>query len=170
LFSFAYSLGVLQHTPDVAGAFSALPPMVIGGGRLCVDFYQKSWKSALLPKYWLRPLTKRLPKAWLFAILEPLVPVLLPLSQRLGRVPAVGSELKRLVPVANYAGILPLSQQQHVEWSLLDTFDWLSPEFDSPQRAQTVKNWLERAGLEHIEVRKAGHLVARGTVPHAPRH
>lgn len=34
-FPFVYSLGVLQHTPDVAKAFAALPPMVAGGGALC---------------------------------------------------------------------------------------------------------------------------------------
>ena len=33
-FPFVYSLGVLQHTPDVAKAFAALPPMVAGEGRL----------------------------------------------------------------------------------------------------------------------------------------
>lgn len=32
MFPFVYSLGVLQHTPDVAKAFAALPPMVLGGG------------------------------------------------------------------------------------------------------------------------------------------
>ncbi len=58
-FPFVYSLGVLQHTPDVAAAFEALPPMVADdGGRLCVDFYERSWKSWLWPKYWLRPITK----------------------------------------------------------------------------------------------------------------
>ena len=31
-FAFVYSLGVLQHTPDVARAFAALPPMLAGGG------------------------------------------------------------------------------------------------------------------------------------------
>jgi SAM-dependent methyltransferase len=31
-FDFVYSLGVLQHTPDVARAFAALPPMLAGGG------------------------------------------------------------------------------------------------------------------------------------------
>lgn len=31
-FSFVYSLGVLQHTPDVPKAFAALPPIVRGGG------------------------------------------------------------------------------------------------------------------------------------------
>ena len=39
-FLFAYSLGVLQHTPDVERAFLALPPMLAHGGRICVDFYQ----------------------------------------------------------------------------------------------------------------------------------
>jgi hypothetical protein len=31
-FPFVYSLGVLQHTPNVAKAFAALPPMVREGG------------------------------------------------------------------------------------------------------------------------------------------
>lgn len=78
--------------------------------------------------------------------------------------------MKRLVPVANHIGILPLSERQHLEWSLLDTFDWLSPEFDNPQTPETVKHWLEDAGFQKIEVLKAGHLVGRGTVPHAARH
>jgi hypothetical protein len=53
---------------------------------------------------------------------------------------------------------------------LLDTFDWLSPEFDNPQTPETVICWLRNAGLAQIEVLKAGHLVGRGTVPHASRH
>jgi SAM-dependent methyltransferase len=170
LFPFVYSLGVLQHTPDVARAFAALPPMLAVGGRLCVDFYQKSWKSMLLPKYWLRPITKRIPKERLFSILESLVPNLLALSRLLSHVPVLGIGLKRLVPVANYIGILPLSEKQHLEWSLLDTFDWLSPEFDNPQTPETVMRWLEDAGLEQAEVLKAGHLVGRGVMPHAPRY
>jgi 2-polyprenyl-3-methyl-5-hydroxy-6-metoxy-1,4-benzoquinol methylase len=164
-FAFVYSLGVLQHTPDVGRAFAALPPMLAPDGKLCVDFYEKSWKSALLPKYWLRPVAKRVPKPQLFALLENWVPRLLPLSAALGRVPRVGSLLKRVVPVANYIGELPLDDRQQVEWSLLDTFDWLSPTFDNPQTASTVRRWLDEAGLRQIDVRKAGHLVGRGTQP-----
>lgn len=160
-FDFVYSLGVLQHTPDVARAFASLPPMVKPGGKLCVDFYEKSWKSALLPKYWLRPFTKRMSKPRLFALLQAWVPRLLPLSSAVGKLPVVGGQLKRIVPVANYVGSLPLDDRQQLEWSLLDTFDWLSPEFDNPQTAGTVREWLLRAGLERIEVLKAGHLVGR---------
>ena len=168
-FPFVYSLGVLQHTPDVARAFAALPPMVAKSGRLCVDFYQKSWKSTVQPKYWLRPVTKRMPKARLFAICKLWVPRLLALSRLLARVPVVGAGLKRLVPVANYTGLLPLSESQHLEWSLLDTFDWLSPEFDNPQTPETVRDWFECAGLEAIEVFKAGLLIGRGTAPNLHR-
>ncbi|MBA3013390.1 MAG: methyltransferase domain-containing protein [Proteobacteria bacterium] len=160
-FTFLYSLGVLQHTPDVAKAFAALPPMVAGGGRLCVDYYEKSFKSRLLPYYWLRPLTRRMDKPQMFALLKRLVPLLLPVSRALGRIPVAGKLLKRLVPVANYEGLLPLSEVQLREWALLDTFDWLSPTYDNPQNAATVRMWLEQAGLKEIEVLKAGHLVGR---------
>lgn len=164
-FSYVYSLGVLQHTPDVSKAFSSLPPMVRPGGSLCVDFYCKSWKSALLPKYWLRPLTKRIPKGRLFTALEWLVPKLLPVSIAFSQVPGIGHHLKRVVPVANYVGSLPLSDGQQLEWSLLDTFDWLSPAYDNPQTPQTVRNWLTQAGMTRIEVLHAGHLVGRGQKP-----
>ncbi len=170
VFAFVYSLGVLQHTPDVGKAFLALPRMLAVGGRICVDFYQKSWKSSLLPKYWLRPLTKRMSKTRLFSVLQDLVPKLLPVSVLLGKIPVLGGRLKRLVPVANHVGVLPLDERQQVEWSLLDTFDWFSPEYDNPQTPATVERWLEEAGMERIEVLKAGHLVGRGAVPHAHRH
>jgi uncharacterized protein YbaR (Trm112 family) len=38
---------------------------------------------------------------------------------------------------------------------------------DTPK---TVMRWLEDAGLEQVEVLKAGHLVGRGVMPHAPRY
>jgi SAM-dependent methyltransferase len=160
-FPFVYSLGVLQHTPDVEKAATALFSMVAPGGRICIDFYEKSWKSAFLPKYWLRPATKRMSAKSLFSLLEFLVPKMLPLSVVLSKTPLVGHQIKRLIPVANYSDILPLNQAQQLEWSLLDTFDWLSPQFDNPQTAETVGRWLRDAGFEKVEVLKAGHLVGR---------
>ena len=162
-FAFVYSLGVLQHTPDVAAAFAALPPMVQSGGKLAVDYYERSWKSFFHIKYWLRPLSKRMPKVALFSLLRKVVPTLLPGSRLLGAIPLVGGALKRMVPVVNYYGTLPLTTLQHQEWSLLDTFDWLAPQYDHPQTAATAKKWMEEAGMKEIEVLKAGHLVARGT-------
>jgi ubiquinone/menaquinone biosynthesis C-methylase UbiE/uncharacterized protein YbaR (Trm112 family) len=168
-FSYVYSLGVLQHTPHVARAFLALPRVLKTGGQLCVDFYEKSWK-AIGPKYLLRPITRRMTKAKLFAALQIMVPKMLPLSCVMSRVPVIGPFLKHLVPVANYIDVLPLTQAQHLEWALLDTFDWLAPEYDNPQAASTVARWFKDAHFEDFEIVRAGHLVGRGTAPHAAGH
>lgn len=161
-FPFVYSLGVLQHTPDVARAFAALPPLLRPRGRLCVDYYGKTWKSVLLPKYWLRPITKRVPEAALFATLQKAVPIMLPISRRLGSVPRFGNALKRIVPVVDYHGMLPLSEQQHREWALPDTFDMFAPQYDQPQTRAKVRRWMFDAGMREVEVVNVGHLVARG--------
>jgi SAM-dependent methyltransferase len=164
-FRYVYSLGVLQHTPDVAAAVAALPPMLTPGGHLCIDFYERSWRGRLLPRYWLRPLTTRLPKERLFALLQRWIGPLWRVSTALQRVPLLGRYLHRLVPVANYTGILPLSEQQLREWALLDTFDWFSPAYDNPQTSSTIRTWLGQSGLVEVEVLKAGHLTGRGRRP-----
>lgn len=161
-FPFVYSLGVLQHTPNVARAVEALPPMVAPGGRLCVDFYWKRIRTLLHAKYLVRPIAKRVPQQKLLEILERVIPVLLPISQGLGRIPVIGRILKRIIPIADYTDVLPLSSHQLEEWALLDTFDMLAPKYDKPQTAATVRLWLESAGLVDIEVVHAGHLVGRG--------
>ena len=117
VFNYVYSLGVLQHTPDVFGAFLSLPPMLEPGGKICVDYYEKTWKSIMLPKYFLRPITKNIPKPFLFKILQILIPYLLSFSKLISSIPFIGLYLKRLIPVANYYGILPLDKEQHLEWS-----------------------------------------------------
>lgn len=161
-FPYVYSLGVLQHTPDVAGAFAALPPMVGAGGRLCADFYWNRFRTLMHPKYLLRPFTKRMNQQKLFSLLEASVPTLLRFSQLLGRVPLAGRLMKRVVPVADYTGIYPLSSQQLEEWALLDTFDMLAPAYDHPQSVAMVMSWFKRAGLNDVEIFHCGHLVGRG--------
>jgi SAM-dependent methyltransferase len=162
-FPYVYSLGVLQHTPDVERAFASIPPMLASGGRLCVDFYGRRLGTMLHAKYLFRPITKHVPQARLFKLLRSAVPVLLPVSQLLGGIPALGRYLKRLIPVADYTGVYPLNAQQLKEWALLDTFDMLAPRYDKPQPAGRVRRWLEAAGLAHVEVLWPGHLVGRGS-------
>jgi SAM-dependent methyltransferase len=164
-FPFIYSLGVLQHTPDVERSFAALPPLVAPGGHLCVDYYWRRVRTMLHTKYVLRPFTRRLSREKLFAFLEKAVPVLLPISQALGRVPVLSPVLKRVVPIVDYTGIYDLDDRQLREWALLDTFDMLSPRYDNPQTASAVRRWFERAGFVDVAVFHEGHLVARGRKP-----
>jgi uncharacterized protein YbaR (Trm112 family) len=164
-FEYIYSLGVLQHTPDVKRAFMALPEQLAAGGRLVVDLYMKNLGSYLHPKTWLRPFTRGIRQDRLFAIVERWSPVLLSISRAVGRIPLIGRYLKRLIPVANYEGHYPLSEDQLLEWAVLDTFDWLSPRYDQPQTAATLRAWLTEADLQDVEVFKADHLTGRGRKP-----
>jgi SAM-dependent methyltransferase/uncharacterized protein YbaR (Trm112 family) len=165
-FPFVYCLGVLQHTPDVERAFASLPRMVAaGGGKLCAESYLRSWRMWLLPQYWYRPITTRMPKEKLFMLIERALPTLLVFSKVFGSVPFFGKYLKRIVPIANDQGVFPLTDQQLREWALLDTFDWFAPVYDQPQTAATLTRWFQNAGLTDIEVRKIILLTGRGRKP-----
>jgi SAM-dependent methyltransferase len=162
-FDFVYCLGVLQHTPDPHAAFRALPKMLRQGGRLAVDVYPKQLRNLFSGKYWVRPLTTRLAQHRLFALVERLVPVLLPLSIAVGRIPLIGRKARQVFPISNYEGVLPLDARQLREWAILDTFDMLGPRHDHPQNAATLRAWFDEAGMGDVVVTRSGHLIGRGT-------
>ena len=168
-FDFVYSFGVLQHTPDVERAFKSLVPHVKPGGRLAVDIYPATPLNYFWPKYWLRPVTKRVPQQQLFRIVQRMVPVLLPASLMLGRVPRIGRKLRHAIPVVNYEGILPLSRKQIREWAVLDTFDMLAPAYDQPQSTTTLRRWFDATDLVDVEVHRHGLVVGRGRKPASVR-
>jgi SAM-dependent methyltransferase len=161
-FDYVYCFGVLQHTPDPEAAFLSIVKALKPDGRIAIDLYPKLWKNVLWPKYWLRPLTRRMSRERLFRLVERCVPWLLPVSRALGRIPLAGRQLRYVVPVMNYEGVYPLSDTQLREWAVLDTFDMLSPAHDHPQTAATLRKWLEEAQLVDGEVFRRGFLVARG--------
>lgn len=165
VFDYVYCLGVLQHTPNVKKAFDKLPLMVKPEGKLCVDYYWKRFLTMMHAKYLFRPITKNISHENLLKTIKFLLPTLLHLSNLFSKVPLIGKSLQRLLPIANYKGIHPFTTKQNFEWSLLDTFDMLSPTYDNPQNAQNVKIWFENHKFLDIECLHAGHLVARGKKP-----
>jgi SAM-dependent methyltransferase len=166
-FDRVYCFGVLQHTPNVDDAFHALPPVVRPGGKLAIDVYPKLWRNLFWSKYWLRPVTEKIPKETLFSLVQQATPALLQISRVLGRIPFVGRYLKYLLPVVNYDGVYPLSERQLNEWAVLDTFDMLSPTHDHPQKRDRVLEWFQSARLANVEVERRGFLVGRATKPAA---
>ena len=164
VFDRVYCFGVLQHTPDVRGAFAALPRVVRVGGHLAVDVYPKLWTDVLWPKYWLRPLTKRVQAGRLFRVVRAAVPFMWPISHAIGKIPLIGRKLRYAIPVVNYEDVYPLSTEQLKEWAVLDTFDMLAPAYDQPQSAETLASWLRDSGLAEIEVFRSGFLVGRARV------
>jgi SAM-dependent methyltransferase len=166
-FDAIYCLGVLQHTPDPRGAYLSLPRHLKRGGRLAVDVYQGGWRRVAHTKYWLRPVTTRVPQARLFNAVERSMPALMGFSRAVGRIPAFGRYAQRLLPIANYDGLYGLDRRQLHEWAVLDTFDMLAPTYDRPQTPRALADWTQHAGLEAVEIGRFGHLVARGVKPAA---
>jgi 2-polyprenyl-3-methyl-5-hydroxy-6-metoxy-1,4-benzoquinol methylase len=161
-FDYVYSLGVLQHTPNVEKAFSCLPLMVKPGGKLCVDYYWKRFLTIMHAKYLFRPITKNISHENLLKIIKLVLPSLLFISNVFYKIPIINKILQRTIPIANYNGIYPFTKKQHFEWSLLDTFDMLSPQYDNPQKAPDVKKWFLQHQFVSVECLHAGHLVVRG--------
>ena len=164
-FALVYCFGVLQHTPDVQASVAALAAQLAPGGRIAVDLYPRIALNALWPKYWLRPITKRMSAERLFPLVTRMVDVLWPFSLALGRMPGIGRRLRHALPVANYEGVLPLTPAQLKEWAVLDTFDMLAPAHDHPQTVATLRSWLEAQRLTDIDVDRRGLVVGRGRRP-----
>jgi len=165
-FDKVFCFGVLQHTPDVARAFASIAKFVKRGGELAVDVYNKNyWRNYHTPMYLIRPLTKRLSHAALHRWLLWSVPHLLPISTWLrDHIPLIGRQIRTLVPIANYNGVFPTQSVETLEqYSVLDTFDTLSPKYISPQRPDTVRQWFVEAGYENIVFDNATVFAMRGT-------
>lgn len=152
-FDRVFCFGVVQHTPDPRATFLALVEQVKPGGWIAVDVYRKAdYVTRYSSKYLWRPLTTRLPKPWLRRAVEWYVPKWLPVDTRIARVPKLGRFLTAVVPLWNYTGVWDLSPEQLRAWAVLDTYDALSPAYDTPQRLEDVDEWARAAGLVDYEV------------------
>ncbi|MGJ6964060.1 methyltransferase domain-containing protein [Streptosporangium sp. G11] len=161
-FDFVLCLGVIQHTPDVERTFTSLLRHLRPEGRFCVDVYAAMVAYPHLRQL-IRPFTRRMPPARLYSFLERAVPRMLPLSMALSAVPGVGQGLARLVPVANHRHLGLRDRQTMLSWSVLDTFDWLSPRYEKPQSRRQIRRWTENLALREVSIRRRrGMYVIRG--------
>jgi SAM-dependent methyltransferase len=152
-FDYLVCLGVIQHTPDVERTFKTLFRYLRPGGRFCIDVYAALVAYPHLRRL-LRPITKRMPPARLYSLVEKAVPRLLPLSTRLGAVPGAGEYLMRLVPVANHLHLGLSDRDTMLTWSVLDTFDWLSPRHEKPQPRRRLERWAAELSLREVSVER----------------
>jgi len=115
----------------------------------------------------MRVFTKRLQEPQATQFIEWYVPRALRLSGLLGSVPKIGSQLRRLVPVADYRERLPsLTPAQQLEWALMDTHDGLITRYTFPQRWSDLKRWMDGC----VDIRKPDQreTAAVGRVPSPP--
>ena len=161
-----FCFGVLQHTPDVRQAFFSLPPMVKAGGEIVVDVYKKTFLRTILhSKYYIRHFTRHLEPERLYRFTKQWVDLMWPIATLIRKIPRLGTSINWRLMVADYSS-LGVQGDMLKEWAYLDTFDMLSPRYDSPQTLGTVRRWFKEAGLTEIEV-EYGHngIEGRGKKP-----
>ena len=149
-FDKVFCFGVLQHTPDVKKSVESLVKMVKPGGELIVDFYPiRGWWTKIHAKYIFRPWTKKMSNEKLLKRIEKNANWMIGLSQFFNKI-GIGKLTNRFIPICDIKNTLPqnLSKEQLREWVILDTFDMFSPEYDQPQRIETVRQWFEEFGLK----------------------
>ncbi len=145
-------LGVLQHTPDFEQSVKALTEMVKPGGELVVDFYgiNGAW-TKVHAKYMYRPFTKRMSHEKLYHLIEKNIDWMIKANLFISKI-GLGSLLNRFIPICDIEGTLPtnIPYTQLRELCVLDTFDMFSPEYDNPQKINTVKTWFEKHGMADV--------------------
>jgi SAM-dependent methyltransferase len=104
-FDRVFCLGVLQHTPNVEGAFRCLATPLKPGGRLAIDVYRKpKGRQRLLDtKYHIRPLTKRLPSRFLYTLCKAYTEVMWPVAKRLRKLPR-GRRMNQILLIEDSLG------------------------------------------------------------------
>jgi len=121
--------GVLQHTNSVRNTLNNLKQYLKPDGELVFDVYKKKWYTYFKWKYILRPFLKRINKQILLNIVK--------WSANFFYYPSLlifklfGKIYKNIFPVVYYHEIIK-EKKLSIEFSILDTFDMYSPEFDTP--------------------------------------
>lgn len=144
VFDFAYSIGVLHHTPDPRRAFARVAAKVKPGGGLAVWLYRRNTP----PQEWinsgLRAVTTRLPAR----VVEGL---------------AVGLGVFGGVPILSQLVSKVIGFSTHPEWTLrvCDNFDWYAPKYQSHHTIDELKTWFREEGfvdLEELPPQKSGRI------------
>lgn len=180
MFDFIFSIGVLHHTPDCRKAVLGLIPFLKERGTLAVWVYPKyklhtlcqysperftarpgelpyvlqapfrvspRWmpivaRTAIwvdrLNNLWnntVRAIARQLPVKLLYALCHAAIPLY---------------HVLKLRPFTPLRLILKISMHPDPEWRVLDTFDNLSPRYQSRHTYEEVRGWFEDEGLKNV--------------------
>ena len=156
-FDIVFCHRVLQHTPNPEATLRHILKYVKPGGAAFVHSYAKTIYQMLRWKYALRPLSKRMDSEKLYQFIEwysgPAFKITKVLnSTYIGKVFAWVA-----IPFLNYRHI-PRFEDCDDKWimelAVHDTFDALSPPYDRPLSAKTMKNIGEEYLDRPIEIKE----------------
>jgi SAM-dependent methyltransferase len=162
-----FCMGVLQHCPDVAGAFRSLLPFLRRGGEIVIDVYEKPNRFPPL-KYLARPFLRPLGTEGIYNLLCRTIPPAFNFKKALNRIPAIGPHLGALIPIGpiSHAPRLNYTDEELKQVKILSALDMLSPVYDQPQRIEDVRKWFDDAGLVEVELKRGYNGInAKGKRP-----
>lgn len=153
-FDKVFCMGVLQHCPDVRGAFMSLVRFLRPGGEIVIDVYQKH--TAMFPplKYWVRPLLTWMGAKNVHKFLSLMIPPAFYLKKAIYRIPIAGKRIGSLIPIGpiSHAPRLLFTDEELVHVKILSALDMFSPVHDYPQTLDAVRQWFNEAGLVGVYV------------------
>jgi SAM-dependent methyltransferase len=154
VFDAAFSIGVLHHTPNPPGGVVEAYRVLKRTGWLAISVYGKTgyykypnvqaWRkvfAALWPYFSYRP-----------ALIYTYLTVTL-----LGPISAISRTLGRLFKIP-----FPFISMPDRNWSLLDTFDSITPSYQSGHESYEVFTWFKNSGFRDIEPTNWGSTSWRG--------
>lgn len=165
IFDFVLALGVAQHLPRPKDLYRFSVEACVPGGQICIDHYQKRLipHPFYHPKYFWRPITKRLPHMMLLRMLEWYIPRYIIFDTWLLRFfgKRWGNSMRGMIPIPcwNYLGLegFPQDKESLVIWAILDTFDALAAKHDHPISSGALQRWLSRLKGIEFQIRSGGN-------------
>ena len=160
LFDYVLCYGVAQHTPNIFKTYQACYDFCKIGGKISIDHYLKTYLPS--PKYLWRPVTKRINPKTLIKIIKFYIPYYFPIDTFLKtKLPdKIGKIIRRCIPIPcwNYTGEknVPQEHTKLLTWSILDTFDGLSAEYDTPLRPSELEQIVEKIGVNSFTIKEGG--------------
>ena len=167
-FDVVYCHRVIQHTPDPERSFRSMVQRVADDGEMFLHSYSTRLKSMLHCKYLLRPVTRRMSHEKVLKLLYRYGPFL---HRLVGWVQSHHLKfLRRAIPFDNLDSYLDkygaqLTDEEKFEFSLMNVFDALTPAYDIPASARTVRKWFSEAGFRTINVRRKKPVVVVASRP-----
>jgi len=158
----AFSIGVLHHTPNPEQGVNQAYSVLRSGGWFALTVYGKGGYYDFPTVQLWRKLFKAL---WpVFGHYPPLlytyftVYTFRPLALF---VPPLGKAIRIFFPFVNLSDI---------NWSLLDTFDSVTPSYQSAHESYEVFSWLKKAGFANIEPTDWYFTSYRGIKSNGPKN
>jgi len=156
-FDFAFSNGVLHHTPDPPRAFSCVASLVKPGGMVSVWVYPDEGILGKIPNRTAaiyRLLSKRIPLPALYRICKAMQEhIVLPdaiyedfFDVEKSYVKGYHNPRQALYLIVPFWSFAPF-----MEWRIMDTFDFLSPKYKFAYSYSQIRSWFSVNGFASVE-------------------